>query len=218
LLPGGEGGAQKALALDDTLAEAHIAFAEALRVYDFDYNQASAEFQRGLQLDPNYATGHWRHSWLLGALGRFDEAVGEMKLAIELDPLSLIINTDLGYLYTVIGRPDDAIEQLRRTVEMDPNFYYAHGNLGEAFEVKGLLHEALAEYQKSRQLSDDPFGLAELAHVHAALGNKAESDKMLAQLITNHSTQYYNIATVSAYRHFGLAAPRAAGSAPLFEE
>ena len=62
--------AQKALAIDPTLAEAHVAFAEALRVYDFDYAQAAAEFERAIQLNPNYATAHWRYSWLLAALGQ----------------------------------------------------------------------------------------------------------------------------------------------------
>lgn len=188
--PAAKQAAQKALALDDTLAEAHIALAEALRVYDFDYAQAGAEFQRGLQLNPNYPAGHWRYSWLLAALGRSDEAVREMKLAVELDPLSLIINTDLGYLYTVMGRADEAIDQLRRTIEMDPNFYYAHGNLGEAFEVKGLPNEALAEYQKTQQLTSDPFILAELAHVHAALGNRVEAAKFLAEMQETGKKRY----------------------------
>jgi TolB-like protein/Tfp pilus assembly protein PilF len=180
--PAAKQAAQKALALDDAVAEAHIALAEALRVYDFDYAQGATEFQRGLELNPNDATGHWRYSWLLASLGRTDDAVREMKLAVELDPLSLIINTDLGYLYTVFGRADEAIEQLRRTVEMDPNFYYAHGNLGEALEVKGSFQEALAEYQKTQELTPDPFALAELAHVHAALGNKRDAEKFLVEM------------------------------------
>ena len=180
--PKAKAAAQKALQIDDTLAEAHIAYAQALQFYDFDYAQASKEFERGLQLDPNYANGHWRRSWLLAALGRSDEALTEMKRAVELDPLSLIINTDLGYLYLVNGSYDQAIEQLRRTLEIDPNFYYAHGNLGEAFELKGSLQEALAEYRKTLELSDDPFGLAELAHVHVALGNRSEAKKILNEM------------------------------------
>ena len=174
--------AKKALALDDTLAEAHVAYAQAIQFYDFDYVQAAAEFQRGLELNPNYANGHWRRSWLLGALGKFDEAFAEMKHAVELDPLSLVINTDLGYLYIATGQYDEAIEQLHRTIEIDPNFYYAHGNLGEAFEFKGEREAALAEYIKMRGMNDDPFGLAEIAHVNAALGRKNEAVKTLNEM------------------------------------
>ena len=174
--------ARKALQLDASLAEAHIAFAEAIQVYDFDYVQAATEFRRGLELNPNYASGRWRYSWLLGALGKFDEAFAEMNRAVELDPLSLVINTDLGYLYIVAGRYDVAINQLHRTLEIDPNFYYAHGNLGEALEFKGEREAALAEYNKMRGLNDDPFGLAEIAHVNAALGHKTEALRALNQL------------------------------------
>jgi TolB-like protein/Flp pilus assembly protein TadD len=174
--------AAKALELDDSLAEAHVAYAEAIRVYDFDQVRADAEFQRGLALNPNYAYGHWRRAWLLGSLGRSNEAFAEMRRAVELDPLSLIINTDLGYLYIVAGRYDEAIEQLHRTLEIDPNFYYARGNLGEALEFKGSYEAALAEYLKVRGLNDDPFGLAEIAHVYAALGNKSEALKALNEM------------------------------------
>jgi TolB-like protein/Flp pilus assembly protein TadD len=180
--PKAKAAAQKALEIDATLGEAHIALGEALRVYDFDYAQASTEFRRGLQLNPNYANGHWRHSWLLAALGRFDEAFAEMKRAAELDPLSLIINTDLGYLYAVTGRYDQAIAQLRRTLEIHPNFYYAHGTLGQAFEFNGSLDAALTEYRKTRELTDDPFVLAELAHVYAVSGNKTEARKFLNEM------------------------------------
>lgn len=182
--------ARKALELDDSLAEAHIAYAQALQVYDFDYVQASAEFERGLELNPNYATGRWRHSWLLGALGKFDEAFAEMKRAVELDPLSLLINTDLGYLYIVTGQYDEAIEQLHRTLEIDPNFYYARGNLGQALEGKGEYEAALAEWLKMRTINDDPFGLAEIAHVQAALGNKAEATKTLNEMIEVAKSRY----------------------------
>ena len=193
--------ARKALALDDRLAEAHIAFAEAIQVYDFDYVQAAAEFRRGLELNPNYANGRWRYSWLLGALGKFDEAFAEMKRAVELDPLSLLINTDLGYLYLVTGRYDEAIEQLHRTLEIDPNFYYARGNLAEALVFKGDHKAALAEYIKMRGLNDDPFGLAEIAHVHAAFGNKAEALKTLnemAEVAKHRYVQAYAFSLVYA--------------------
>jgi tetratricopeptide (TPR) repeat protein len=121
-------------------------------------------------------------------MGRFDEAIAEVKRAQELDPLSLIINADLGNTYIQARQYDKAIEQLRKTIEMDQSFYFAHWQLGVAYEMKGSLQEATLEYQKARQLNDDPWVLALLGHVSAAAGRKDEALKTLDQLkeISNH--------------------------------
>jgi TolB-like protein/Tfp pilus assembly protein PilF len=175
--------AKKALELDDTLAEAHTTLALAIWYYDFDFSQANREFQRAIELNPNYATGHQQYgNNTLSALGRFDEAIAEGKRAVELDPLSLVINADLGMNYYYARRYDEAIAQLRKTLEMDPGYYYAHVNLGQALAAKRAFDEAIEEYQKARALNDDPFVLALLGHAYASLGNKTEALKILDQL------------------------------------
>jgi len=187
--------AKKALEFDDTLAEAHTTLALALWYYDFDFTQANREFQRALELNPNYATGHQQYgNNTLSALGRFDDAIAEGKRAVDLDPLSLVINADLGTDYYFARRYDEAITQLRKTLEMDPGFYYAHVNLGWALEAKRDLDEAISEYQKARALNDDPFVLGLLGHAYACSGNKTEALKILEQL-KELSRQRY----VSAY-------------------
>jgi TolB-like protein/Flp pilus assembly protein TadD len=175
--------AKKSLELDDTLSEAHTALALALWYYDFDFSQANREFQRAIELNPNYATGHQQYgNNTLSALGRFDEAIAEGKRAVELDPLSLVINSDLGMNYYYAHRYDEAITQLRKTLEMDAGYYYAHVNLGEAFAAKEAFDEAIGEYQTARALNDDPFVLALFGHAYASSGNKTEALKILNQL------------------------------------
>jgi TolB-like protein/tetratricopeptide (TPR) repeat protein len=175
--------AKKALELDDTLAEAHTTLALAIWYYDFDFSQANKEFQRAIELNPNYATGHQQYgNNTLSALGRFDDAIAEGKRAVELDPLSLVINADLGMNYYYARRYDEAISQLRKTLEMDPGYYYAHVDLGQVLAAKRAFGEAISEYQKARALNDDPFVLGLLGHAYASSGNKTEALKILDQL------------------------------------
>src|SRR5437660_4167575 len=122
--PKAKAAAKKALELDDTLAEARTSLAIAIWLYDFDFSQAIREFQRAIEVNPNYAIAHQQYGNVtLSALGRFDDAIAEGKRAVELDPLSLVINTDLGSNYYYARRYDEAIAQLRKTLEMDPGFY-----------------------------------------------------------------------------------------------
>ena len=186
--------AKKALALDETLAEAHTTLALALWYYDFDFSQANREFQRAIELNPNYATGHQQYgNNTLSALGRFHEAIVEGKRAVELDPLSLVINTDLGMNYYYARRYDEAIEQLRKTLEMDPGYYYAHVNLGQVLGAKRAFDEAISEYQKARALNDDPFVLGLLGHAYASSDNKTEALKILEQLKEVSKQRYVSL-------------------------
>lgn len=138
--------------LDDGLAEAHIALAN-VRLWHRWGNGAEAEFRKGLQLDPNYSTGHQWYSIYLSVTGRADEAIAEMERARELDPFSIIINTELGCPYLYSKRYARAIEYFRKAVEMDPNFPFAHFALAEAYDRVGRYREAWDEHEKALELA-----------------------------------------------------------------
>jgi serine/threonine-protein kinase len=175
--------AKKALELDNTLAEAHVSLALAIWLYDFDSSQAIKEFQRAIEVNPNYAIAHQQYgNNTLSALGRFDDAIAEGKRAVELDPLSLVINTDLGGNYYYARRYDEAMAQLRKTMEMDPRFYITHIVLAQALDAKGAHDAAIAEWQKARALNDDPALLGLLGRAYGLSGNKAEAEKLLDEL------------------------------------
>jgi TolB-like protein/Tfp pilus assembly protein PilF len=190
-LPLAKAAAQKALELDDTLAEAHSSLALVLICYDFDLAGSMKEFERAIQLNPNYATAHqWFGAQALLLSGDFDRAIAEGKRAVELDPLSLIINANLGIEYFAARRYDEAIEQLLKTIEIDPRFYYAHWIVGEALEMKGQLPEALKEYKKAAELDDDPAVLGFIAEISAKMGRRDKVLKILAQLQQLASQRY----------------------------
>ena len=166
-LPRARDAAQKAVELEDTLAEAHTSLAY-VSFFNFERVQSVKEFERAISLNPNYATAHqWYGRGPLAAMGEFDKAIAEEKRALELDPVSPIINADLGTVYTLARRYDEAIAQLRNTVETYPDFYWGHRFLGWALELNAASGEAIAEYHKAFELNDDPVVLALLAHASA---------------------------------------------------
>ncbi len=186
--------ALKSLQIDDTLAEAHTALAQVL-FFDLDFAGAIKEFQRAIDLDPNYATAHhWYANGPLLALGRFDEAIAEGARAVELDPLSPIINVNQANNYIIAGRYDEAIHQIRKGLELDPEFGYAHFNLGLALELKGDLPGAIAEFRRAHQLNGDPMSLGYLGNLYGKTGNVTEAANILTELEQLTKTKY-----VSAY-------------------
>ena len=194
-LPKSKEAAKRALELDESLAEAHASLASVLFFYDRNYPESDKEFRRAIELNPNYATAHhWYGVTYLAKMERFDEAISEMKRALELDPFSIIINADLGNTYINARQYEKAIEQLQKTIEMDQSFYFAHWQLGVAYEAIGSLHDASLEYQKARQLNDDPWVLALLGHLYAVSGKRAEALRTLEELREISKQRY-----VSAY-------------------
>jgi serine/threonine protein kinase/tetratricopeptide (TPR) repeat protein len=154
--PKARAAALKAIEIDGTLAEAHNALAGIKSNYEWKFDQAEAEWQKTIALNPNYATAHQWYGEHLLAMGRYDEALAEIKRAQELDPLSLIINGVLGVTYRVKGQNDQAIEQLRKTLEMDPNFTRTHLFLAETYQRAGRFEEAADEFGKTFVLIGGP--------------------------------------------------------------
>jgi tetratricopeptide (TPR) repeat protein len=138
----------KALALDDSLAEAHTSLAFVTLYYDRHWANAEREFRRAIELNPNYANGHHWSGEFLSLIDRHEEAIAESERARELDPLSNIINTWVGSRYFYAREYDKAIEQYRNAMEMDPGFVPVHLVLGEALEQKHMYQEAIAELEE----------------------------------------------------------------------
>jgi TolB-like protein/Flp pilus assembly protein TadD len=175
--------ANKALALDDKLSDAHAALGGVKQLFYFDTPGAIAEFERAIELNPNDVSAHhWLANHSLAASGQFERQLAEMKRTRDLDPLSVIVNTNLGWAYVYPWRLDEAIAQLRKTVELDPNFYDARYSLGQALELNGNMTEARAEYEKAVSLSDDPYPLALLGHLCGATGQRDRTQEILRKL------------------------------------
>jgi len=181
--PKAKAAAQRALELDDTVAEAHTSLAWVRSVYDWDSHEAEKQFKRALELNPNYATAHHWYGLFLTNGARFEEAMREMNRAQDLDPLSLIITTQAGEPFYLSRRFGRAIEQYRKALEMDANFWPAHQFLGLAYEGTGQLSSAISELQNALELSGGNTQLmAAIGHTFAVSGNTTEANRILNQL------------------------------------
>ncbi len=188
-LPRAKAALQKALDLDDSLAEAHASFG-LLGTLELNLRHGIDELQRAIELKPNYATGHHWLSLGYVTLAQFDSAISEAKRAIELDPLSLIINADCSYEYLCARRYDEAEAQARKTLEIDPNFFLAHYYLGAILQLKGNVAQAIPEFQKSFDLNHDHYSRAMLGQAYARNGQKEEAQKALAWLNEEAKSKY----------------------------
>lgn len=160
--------AQKALELDDTLAEAHTSLAFIKCYQDWGWDGAGREFRRAIELNPNYATAHLWYGRYLAALGRHDEAIAEMKRAKEIDPFSSGISGNLASAYYLARRYGQAIEESRKAIELAPNSADAHLLLGSAYREERNYREAIAELQEAVKLSrGNRRALATLAYTYA---------------------------------------------------
>jgi serine/threonine protein kinase/Tfp pilus assembly protein PilF len=191
VFPRAKTAANKALELDEALAEAHNSLAYVYERYDWDFKAAEAEFKRALELNPNYATGHFWHGELLIYLGRFEEGIREFRRALELDPLSVVINSNLGWALTMAQQYDQALAQLHKTLEMDPNFAITHMMLGFANLDKENFQEAVDQMKKARELSGDAlYAIGGLGEVYAAAGKIEEAKGVLEELKARSQGQY----------------------------
>jgi serine/threonine protein kinase/Tfp pilus assembly protein PilF len=181
--------AEKAVAIDNSLAEAHTSLA-AVHEYEWNWAEAEKQYRLATQMNPNYATAHHWYGVYLSSMGRFDEALPELKKALELDPLSLIINTGLGRMYCGARKYDEAIDQLKTTLEIEPNFAEAHFQLALAYEGKGKYEKAANSFQKSVELFEDPTMRGWIARERALAGKKDEARKLLEELKTLSKQQY----------------------------
>jgi TolB-like protein/Tfp pilus assembly protein PilF len=175
--------AQRALALDSTLAEAHTALAYGTMIYAWDWPAAEASFRRAIAANPDYATAHHWYGDFLAGRGRLEESVREMERALALDPLSRIIGTELGWVYYLMRRNDEAEAQTRRTLALDPN--YPHGSLilGLVFMAKGQYAEAIQALRRGIELGGDyDLQYAALIQAYARAGERANALKLMSEL------------------------------------
>jgi TolB-like protein/DNA-binding winged helix-turn-helix (wHTH) protein/Flp pilus assembly protein TadD len=183
-LPQAAAAAQKALELDESLAEGHLSLA-TLRTTAWDWTAAEREFKRAIELNPGYARAHFRYSHYLSVMGQHEQAVAQAQRAAELDPLS----PGRGFALFLARRFDEAVDVFQKTLELDPNSEDAHRSLGFIYAAKGMYPEAIASYHLAVKLGDD--GLSTQIYLGAAYARAGQREKAQAILKSLQTSKEY---------------------------
>jgi adenylate cyclase len=146
--------AGKALALDDSLAEAHLSIAEVRLYQDWDFAGAEKEFKKTLELNPNYLTGHQWYGEFLSLMARHQEAIRELQTALTLDPLSAVVHLQFGTTLQQARQYDRALDQYQESLKIDPKFWPPFNSMHWVYRRQGKFAESIAPLRLAFQSWD----------------------------------------------------------------
>ena len=172
-MPAAQQAAQRAVALDPYLPQAHTSLANVLLVYEWNWPAAEKEFLRAIELDPNYPTARQWYAVMLMVAGRSEEALTQIRQAQELDPSSPVINSEVGWQLRYARRYDEALAQFQENLRMDPDFVVTQVNIGYTLAAKGEFKRAADYFERARKLSGDhPLTIASLGYARGSAGDR----------------------------------------------
>ena len=187
VMPKAKAAVDKALQIDDSLAEAHTSSA-LLYQYNWQWSEAEHEYRRAISLNPNYPTVHHWYSLYLNVMQRFDEALLEIKRAQELDPLSPIISANVAITLLLKNDIEGAIEQCQKIIDFDPNHLSGYDWLGLAYFQEGRIAEAVTLREKVVEMTRKSSGqLAVLGYLYAISGRQTQAREILKEVEEKYS-------------------------------
>jgi serine/threonine-protein kinase len=194
--------AQKALEIDDDLADAHSVLGWVAFWYDWNWAASEREFRRAIDLNPSVTEAHLGYGHLLSCTGRDAEAIEQGRLVRELDPLSPLANTVTAFFFMDAGRDDEARALLDKAFAIDPNFWVAHLHRGFIAIDAGDFAVAIAEFTKARDHSGGSMqATSMLSYALARSGDRAGAQELLDQLLRQVGQRYVpatSVATIYA--------------------
>jgi TolB-like protein/DNA-binding winged helix-turn-helix (wHTH) protein/Flp pilus assembly protein TadD len=202
--PQARAAARRALEIDDSLVDAHVALGWIRFSFDWDWIAAEEELLRAISLSPENSDAHRAYAHLLSNLGRHDEALVEIGVARELDPLMLLTNALEGQFLFYAGRDREAEVRFRKTLELEPNYWVAHNGLGRVYLLRKMFPEAVAAFTSARALAPESLEpIPQLGYALARWGKRDEARAILRELEARaaaHHVPAYSFAMI----HNGL--------------
>ncbi len=175
--------AEKALDLDPSLGEAHVALGLVELFGRWNFEGAYEHFQKALSLNPGAAGVRHMYAIYLMATGDRQGALEEMRTAVALDPMSPMMKLNLAFALQACERSDEAEAVVQGILDDDPHFRSALETLGWIRTGQGRMDDALEAFEALHRMHNDPLkGVADLGYVYAILGRTEEAREMLARL------------------------------------
>jgi serine/threonine protein kinase/Tfp pilus assembly protein PilF len=193
--------AEKALAIDPTLSEAHSVLGLIAGAVEYDWKSAERHFQAAMAVDPVPPLVRVRYAlYFLTPLGRFGEAEAQYQRALETDPLSMMVHFGLAFALYCERRYDEAIEHAARAVDLYPDYWLVHFGMGLAQSQKGSIQESITSLEATLRLSPS-FTLATgfLAASYARSGNPGHAEKLMKEVMERRSKHYVSPACFGVY-------------------
>jgi tetratricopeptide (TPR) repeat protein len=197
--PKAKAAALRALEIDDTMPEAHVALGVILMDFDWNWNGAELSFQRAIELNPNDAAAHRAYGTLLLRLGRIGDAILALKKAQHLDPLSPAINTWMAEAFAYLGEYEAAVRVHKETIKFAPDYLFAYYFLVQSYVSTGRLAEAAIAAEEAVKLSDD-MSLTRSASIFlkAHMGDLRAARHELQDLIDKRRKTYVSAINVAS--------------------
>jgi len=189
--------AEKALALDPTLAEGVGLIADMKYCYEWDVKGAEEYSKRALELNPNLSDLHLNYGWLLAGNGRFDAGITQMRLARQLDPLSVVMTQQLAQVYAYAGQYDSALVYAQRAAEIDSTFPMIHTTRCTVYLAQGKYARAIEEAKKLVSLGSSSRGFRDLAAAYALSGQTEKARDTLGKLLEWMNDHYASSVSVA---------------------
>ncbi len=181
--------ARRALALDSTIAEAHVALAHILFAYDFDWVASERAFRQAIALDPSDVHARVLFAIPLQDQGRVDEALAQLDTARAIDPLAPLLGVVRGRVYVNARRPAEAIRSLTDALALSPDLDLAYQQLGHAHLQLGNHAEAITAFQRAAALSGIRDS-AHLAYAYAVATRRTEAERIVLALLDPSARRY----------------------------
>ena len=175
--------ATKAIELDNTLAETHSSYGATLGAFDWNWAAARKEYERAIEINPNYLAAYQYYAVNLAAQGEFEKVFEKTARSMEIDPLLPVINANLAWLLYLSRQYEKAVEQAKLTIEIEPNHFSAHWVLGITYGQMKKYTEAISALENSIQVGGKrPFVVADLGRILAEANKKKAALLILKNL------------------------------------